>query len=107
MSQTALPAPSARQMVSDFAAGMAKFYAIPKVYSFYLAYRAQKALQGIDQLVAALELAQAYLDVSLGSPSWQGENPYPVMAAALALARGKPKTITDPNAEISQPRSLA
>lgn len=41
-----------------------------------------------DAMKAALELVEAYLDVSLGSPSWQGENPYPVMASALALARG-------------------
>lgn len=38
------------------------------------------------QLLAALKLARAYLDVSLGSPSWTGENPYPVIDAAIARA---------------------
>ena len=40
--------------------------------------RAQIAL-----LRTALQLALAYMDVSLGSPSWKGENPYPVIYNAL------------------------
>lgn len=40
-------------------------------------------------LLAALKLARAYLDVSLGSPSWKGENPYPVIDAAIARAEAK------------------
>lgn len=40
-------------------------------------------------LLAALKLARAYLAVSLGSPSWKGENPYPVIDAAITRAEGK------------------
>lgn len=42
-----------------------------------------------DAMVAALELARAYLSVSLGSPTWTGENPYPIIDSALDLAKGK------------------
>ena len=44
-----------------------------------------------DDLLAALKLARAYLGVSLGSPSWKGENPYPVIDAALARAASPTK----------------
>ncbi len=40
-----------------------------------------------DDLVKALKLARDYLNVSLGSPTWTGENPYPVIEAALERAR--------------------
>ena len=36
-------------------------------------------------LEVALKTARAYMDVSLGSPSWTGPNPYPIIDAALAL----------------------
>lgn len=41
------------------------------------------------ELYDALKLARAYLSVSLGAPSWNDENPYPVIDAALARARGE------------------
>jgi hypothetical protein len=38
----------------------------------------------IAELTEALLMAKAYMSVSLGSPSWTGDNPYPIIDAALA-----------------------
>lgn len=40
----------------------------------------------ILDLARALLLTRDYLQYSLGSPGWDGEDPYPVMDAALAKA---------------------
>lgn len=56
----------------------------------HLALVTETKLPSVEaDLLAALKLARAYLDVSLGSPSWKGENPYPIIDAALARAEGK------------------
>lgn len=47
-----------------------------------------RLIAAAPDLYEALKLARAYLAVSLGSPSWDGENPYPVIDAALAKAEG-------------------
>lgn len=36
------------------------------------------------ELESALKLAREYMDVSLGSPSWNGPNPYPIIDGALS-----------------------
>ena len=41
------------------------------------------------ELLEALELARDYLDCSLGSPSWKGQNPYPPIYKAIAKAKGE------------------
>lgn len=47
-----------------------------------------RLIAAAPDLLAALQLARAYLHVSLGSPSWKCENPYPVIDAAIARATG-------------------
>jgi hypothetical protein len=37
-----------------------------------------------EKLREALEVAKNYLDLSLGSPAYEGPNPYPLIDAALA-----------------------
>ena len=36
-----------------------------------------------ERLRAALKVAKEYLDYSLGSPAYEGPNPYPIIEAAL------------------------
>lgn len=41
------------------------------------------------ELFEALDLARRYMKTCLGSSFWDGPNPYPIIDAALAKARGE------------------
>lgn len=43
----------------------------------------------VDELVEALDVARRYMKTCLGSSFWDGPNPYPIIDAALAKARGQ------------------
>lgn len=40
----------------------------------------------VDRLATALKLVRAYMDVCLGAPQWEGQNPYTVADEAIAEA---------------------
>jgi hypothetical protein len=40
-------------------------------------------------LLAACKLARAYLNVCLGAPTWDGENPYTALDSAISKAEGE------------------
>lgn len=48
-----------------------------------------RLIAAAPELFEALDLARKYMKLCLGSSFWDGPNPYPIIDAALAKARGE------------------
>ncbi len=69
----------------------AGYIGFPDGSAFYAAIREGDGylIAAAPELFEALALARRYMKTCLGSSFWDGPNPYPIIDAALAKARGE------------------
>ncbi|KAB2798944.1 hypothetical protein F9L06_10085 [Brucella anthropi] len=58
-------------------------------FSGYFGPYRPETFAAAPDLLEALDLARKYMKLCLGSSFWDGPNPYPIIDAALAKARGE------------------